>query len=409
MRGARNCRDPPPPADSAPAGPGLLPAAGRSSMGSAGASGPRRREGSDPRRGLGPDRQRGGAAELGTEGALGTDRQGGGAGLGTEGALAPRQIKGRAKIHLPAGEEAGRNATFSGSSPESYLRSPLTRLILPTLYSMVLLVGLPANALAFWVLATKTKKCTSTLFLLNLAGADLLFTLLLPFKISYHLLGNNWLLGDYACRALVTLFYGNMYGSILFLTCISLDRYISLVHPFRWRGSRHIWQAAGVCVGVWLAVGLGLSPLLRYPHSQHVPELNITTCHDILEPDTERELAYYFPALVVLGFAMPFVLITFSYGWVLWRLLRRGRHYGHVVRLLVLVLLIFALCFTPSNVLLFCHYLQPQPEWHNRTYTWRGACPAAKGLHLPCLLSFQLRGVTQHVTAGFTLGAESGS
>ncbi|KAM9129515.1 proteinase-activated receptor 4-like isoform 1-T1 [Pangshura tecta] len=283
---------------------------------------------------------------------------------------APRQIKGRAMIRLPAGEEAGRNGAFSSSSLESYLRSPLTWLILPTLYSIVLLVGLPANALAFWVLATKTKKCTSTLFLLNLAGADLLFTLLLPFKISYHLLGNNWLLGDYACRALVTLFYGNMYSSILFLTCISLDRYISLVHPFLWRGSWHVWQAAGVCVGVWLAVGLGLSPLLRYHHSQHVPELNITTCHDILEPDTERELAYYFPALVVLGFAMPFVLITFSYGWVLCRLLRRGRHYGHVVRLLVLVLLVFALCFTPSNVLLFFHYLQPQPEWHNRTYNW---------------------------------------
>ncbi|XP_053894174.1 proteinase-activated receptor 4-like [Malaclemys terrapin pileata] len=283
---------------------------------------------------------------------------------------APSQIKGRAMIRLPASEEAGRNTTFSGSWLKSYLCSPVTTLLIPTLYSTVLLVGLPANALAFWVLATKTKKCASTLFLLNLAGADLIFTFLLPFKISYHLLGNDWLLGDYACRALVTLFYGNMYGSILFLTCISLDRYISLVHPFLWRGSRHVWQAAGVCVGVWLAVGLGLSPLLRYRHSQHVPELNITTCHDILEPDTERELAYYFPALVVLGFAAPFVLITISYGSVLRRLLHKGRHYGHVVRLLALVLLVFTLCFTPSNVLLFFHYLQPQPEWHNLTYSW---------------------------------------
>ncbi|XP_038270809.1 proteinase-activated receptor 3-like isoform X1 [Dermochelys coriacea] len=283
---------------------------------------------------------------------------------------APRQTKGRAMIRISTCEEAGRNTTFSSSWLESHLRSPVTTLLLPMLYSTVLLIGLPANALAFWVLATKTKKCSSTVFMLNLAGADLLFALLLPFKISYHLLGNNWLFGDYACCALVTLFYGNMYGSILFLTCISVDRYISLVHPFLWRGSSHVWQAVGVCVGVWLAVGLGLSPLLRYYHSQHVPELNITTCHDILELDTERELAYYFPALVVLGFAAPFILITFSYTWVLGWLLLKRRHYGHVVRLLTLVLLVFALCFTPSNVLLFFHYLQPQPEWHNRTYTW---------------------------------------
>lgn len=267
-------------------------------------------------------------------------------------------------------KEAGRNFTFSDSWLKYHLHSPLTTWLLPALYSTVLLIGLPANALAFWVLAAKTKRCASTLFLLNLAGADLLFSLLLPFKISYHLLGNNWLFGDYACRALVTLFYGNMYSSILFLACISLDRYISLMHPFMRNGSRHVRQAVGICVGVWLAVGLGMSPLLSFPHSHHVPELNITTCHDILEPDTERDLAYYFLALVVLGFAVPFALITFSYSWVLVRLFLKGQRYGHVVRLLGLVLLVFTLCFTPSNVLLFFHYLQPQSEWHNRTYTW---------------------------------------
>ncbi|XP_019390368.1 PREDICTED: proteinase-activated receptor 3-like [Crocodylus porosus] len=280
-----------------------------------------------------------------------------------------RVTKGRALTRISNCEETGRNFTCRCASPEDHLNGTVTTCLLPILYTLVLLVGLPANAMAFWVLATKTKKCASTLFLLNLAGADLLFVLLLPFKISYHLLGNNWLFGEYACRALVTLFYGNMYSSILFLTCISLDRYVSLVHPFIWRGSERVCGTVGICIGVWLAIGLGMSPLLLIRHSQHIPQLNITTCHDFLEQSTETKyLAYYFPMLVVLGFALPFVIIVFSYGCVLAHLLATRGRYGHVVRVLVLVLLVFALCFTPSNVLLFCHYLQGISLSRNDTY-----------------------------------------
>uniref|UniRef100_A0A8D0L1Z2 G-protein coupled receptors family 1 profile domain-containing protein n=1 Tax=Sphenodon punctatus TaxID=8508 RepID=A0A8D0L1Z2_SPHPU len=282
-----------------------------------------------------------------------------------------KKSKGRALIRLPACGEAATNATCSRRPLASQLKSSVTTLLLPGLYSVVLVVGLPANALALWVLATKTKKYASTLFLLNLAGADLLFILVLPFKILYHRRGSDWPFGEPACRALVALFYGNMYSSILFLTCISLDRYVSLVHPFAWRGSWHLSSAAGVCMGVWMAVVLGVTPLLLIPQSMHLPELNITTCHDVLDVDIENGyLAYYFPFLSILGFAIPLLLITCSYAGVLAQLFSKGGHYGRVVRILALVLLVFVVCFAPSNALLFIQYLQPQPECHNQFYVW---------------------------------------
>ncbi|XP_075756128.1 proteinase-activated receptor 4-like [Pelodiscus sinensis] len=276
--------------------------------------------------------------------------------------------KGRAMVRPCEGP--GGNVTLAGSWLEWHLRSPVSTRLLPALYGAVLLLGLPANALAFGVLAATPRKCASTLFLLNLAGADLLLGLLLPFRIAYHLLGNDWRLGEAACRALLGLFYGNMYGSVLLLTCIGLDRYLALVHPFLWRGSRHLRPAAGLCGGLWLAVALGLSPLLRHPHTQHLPELNLTTCQDVLERQAERQLAAYFCALVGLGFAAPFLLLACAYGRVLGRLLLQGRRHARVVRLLALVLLAFALCFTPSNVLLLLHALQPPGEAHNRSYSW---------------------------------------
>ncbi|KFO70462.1 Proteinase-activated receptor 2, partial [Cuculus canorus] len=196
---------------------------------------------------------------------------------------------------------------------------------------------------------------------------------------SYHLLGNHWLFGEYLCRTMVAFFYGNMYSSILFLTCIGLERYISVVHPFLWKGSSWMWCKVGVCVGIWLVVGLFMSPLLFHPQTSYVSSLNITTCHDVLVSrkddlgrgkDEHMFFAYYFLTLVGLGFGLPFVLMTISYSCILVRLLAKGRRYGQVVRVMALVLLAFILCFTPSNVLLFIHYLMEATGCNNLTYIW---------------------------------------
>ncbi|NXT58453.1 PAR2 protein, partial [Pluvianellus socialis] len=185
---------------------------------------------------------------------------------------------------------------------------------------------------------------------------------------SYHLLGNNWLFGDYLCRTMVAAFYGNMYCSILFLTCIGLERYISVVHPFRWKGSSWMWGKAGVCVGIWLVVGLGMSPLLLHPQTRHISSLNITTCHDFSEKD--NPFNYYFLSLVAVGFGLPFVLMTISYSCILVRLLAKGSHHRQLVCVLALVLLVFILCFTPSNVLLFIHYM-PEATGCEKNSTYR--------------------------------------
>ncbi|KFO89624.1 Proteinase-activated receptor 2, partial [Buceros rhinoceros silvestris] len=191
---------------------------------------------------------------------------------------------------------------------------------------------------------------------------------------SYHLLGNHWLFGEYLCRTMVALFYGNMYGSILFLTCISLERYISVVHPFLWKGSSWTWGKAGICMGIWLMVGLGMMPLLSHTQTRHISSLNITTlnittCHDFPEENDRKALVKYFLFLVGLGFGLPFVLVTISYSCILARLLAQRRHYGQVVRVLVLVLVVFILCFTPSNVLLFIHcMLEAKGCENNITY-----------------------------------------
>ena len=74
-----------------------------------------------------------------------------------------------------------------------------TRLV-PALYGLALAVGLPANSLALWVLATQVPRLPSTMLLMNLAAADLLLALALPPRIAYHLRGQRRPDGEAPCR-----------------------------------------------------------------------------------------------------------------------------------------------------------------------------------------------------------------
>ncbi|MGH0117156.1 UNVERIFIED_CONTAM: hypothetical protein FKN15_029569 [Acipenser sinensis] len=107
-------------------------------------------------------------------------------------------------------------------------------ILLPVVYSVVCCLGLMENLFYLWNLLTK--KYTTVYqnpFMVSLAAMDLLFALSLPLLIVYHAKGNDWLFGEVLCKISMSLYLSNIYGSPLILTCISLERYISVVHPVR--------------------------------------------------------------------------------------------------------------------------------------------------------------------------------
>ncbi|XP_053572158.1 proteinase-activated receptor 3-like [Bombina bombina] len=263
------------------------------------------------------------------------------------------------------------NSTIAEKDVKANLLSPITTIVVPAIYSAVFLFGLPANGIAFWVLAFKIKKKPSTFLLLNLAICDLLFMLALPFKITYHLLGNNWIFGEALCRVATGFFYGNMYCSVLFLLGISIDRYMALVHPFAAKGFRRWRICIIISVGFWLVAGAGMIPFFFVPQTKTFEDPRIITCHEVWAACHGYEwYTSYFLGLVILGFAIPLIIISFCYLSILIALLRKKESHKHVIRLLIMVFLNFILCFTPSNVLLLLHYLENNWEGHNKLYLW---------------------------------------
>ncbi|XP_074473271.1 proteinase-activated receptor 1-like [Sebastes fasciatus] len=248
-----------------------------------------------------------------------------------------------------------------------FLKSPMSTILMPSFYTLVCLISIPINICAVLAFVRRIRpKKPAAIYMLNLACADLVFAALLPFKIAYHFGGNNWIFGEVMCRVVTAAFYWNMYCSVLLIACISVDRLLAVVYPIdslSWRKPRN---ATIACLAMWIISFAGSVPLVLSDQTVHLSQLDITTCHDVQYAD---ELIwhhrFYFITLCCALFFLPLLVIVVSYARVIWALSRlsrsvpgRSRRRTRAVVMVLTVLVMFVLCFTPTNCLLLAHYLQ---------------------------------------------------
>ncbi|XP_022063901.1 coagulation factor II (thrombin) receptor-like 1, tandem duplicate 2 [Acanthochromis polyacanthus] len=275
--------------------------------------------------------------------------------------------KGRGFAAFEDPEDSGRYIV--DQAPSDALKSRLTTVFYPIIYIIVFVVGLPANGMAIWVFLFRTKKKhPSSIYMANLALVDLLFVIWMPLKIDYHFNGNNWSYGEPLCKVLVSFFYGNMYCSVLFIACLSVQRYWVVAHPLS-QQKKNNKLATVVCVGIWVFIWLTTIPLYLYDHTAKLKDPNVTTCHDVniiknpINPFASIQLPYYyfiFMAMVV--FLVPCVVIIVAYVLLLRALgntmesSSASKNRRKAVVLIVVVLVTFVVCFIPSNIMLVLHY-----------------------------------------------------
>ncbi|XP_016108486.1 proteinase-activated receptor 4-like isoform X2 [Sinocyclocheilus grahami] len=249
---------------------------------------------------------------------------------------------------------------INGTLPDEYkeqIQSYSFTIVVPLVCLVAFFIGLPSNLLALWVLLFRTKKLPSTILLINLTICDLLLLLVLPFRIVYHFLGNNWTFGEPFCRVVIGLLYGNMYGSVVCLALIAMDRYIALVHPFGAKMLRSNKNSVCMSVLVWIVVLAAVVPLLASQQSYKIIDSPLTTCHDALPIEKqEKYFLRYFAILFSICFLLPLLVVLFCYSAVLRTLMAEGQRFAHAIRVTVLMLMVFVVCLLPSNILLLLHY-----------------------------------------------------
>ncbi|XP_037120978.1 proteinase-activated receptor 3 isoform X2 [Syngnathus acus] len=246
------------------------------------------------------------------------------------------------------------------NSSGGYLNSPLSTKILPAVYMLVVVVGVPANVAILSALATKVRVVSSAILYSSLAASNLLLLGSLFFKAHYHLHGNHWVLGEAACRAVTACFYGNLCCSAHTLACISVQRYLAVVHPFTYKRLPKRFYAALTAATVWGVFAVAVLPHLLVQQSFRIPELGRITCHDVLPLDVGSHVFFlhYNLFLTLAGLLGPLVVTVLCYGQIMCELQRSHLDWAAYMKASSLVFAIFLVCFTPAGVVHFLHYVQ---------------------------------------------------
>ncbi|XP_078060964.1 cysteinyl leukotriene receptor 1-like isoform X1 [Mustelus asterias] len=239
-------------------------------------------------------------------------------------------------------------------------------LVYSTVYSFVFVVGFLSNILALFVFHRIAKsRNASTVYLMNLAVADLLFVLSLPLRIVYYLRGGDWPFRDFLCRISTYTFYVSMYCSIFFLTCLSISRYLAMAHYAKHQRMFTFRRCIIACIGIWLFVCVSAAPFLLAGSRRS--EGKIKCFEPMLVVSWSRIAKMNYFALTV-GFLAPFAIILVCYSLMIKHLMQRGwqtRRVKRDVAMIVLVLGVFFLCFLPYHIqrTVHLHFL----VFHHRT------------------------------------------
>lgn len=183
--------------------------------------------------------------------------------------------------------------------------------ILSVFYAVVFLLGLAANVPAVWVNLQSDRKCYEThLYIVNLAAADLCVVATLPVWTISLLQGGRWPFGETVCKFTHLVFSVNLFSSIFFLMCMSVDRYLSLTPSAAGDSCKKLVRQL-ICVLVWLLALVASAPdtyFLRVVKSWHHDG---AVCRPVYPPDNpQRWMVGVQLSFIVLGFVIPSSIIT---------------------------------------------------------------------------------------------------
>ncbi|XP_017275189.1 type-2 angiotensin II receptor [Kryptolebias marmoratus] len=206
------------------------------------------------------------------------------------------------------------NGSLDPTSPPctDWTPVPFTTVI-PTVYGIICVVGTLANALAVFVLVcgSKTGRTVADIFMLNLCVSDLLFLLSLPLWAVYYSRSYSWPFGRAACKICGALLHLNLYASIFFITSMSVDRYLAIVHPLRSLSARNPKLACLTCIMVWFLACVCTAPTFALRDTIQLEGLEVEVC-GILCPSQSCFLALAWMK-ILLGFLLPLFAISYCY------------------------------------------------------------------------------------------------
>uniref|UniRef100_A0A3P9IVF5 G-protein coupled receptors family 1 profile domain-containing protein n=1 Tax=Oryzias latipes TaxID=8090 RepID=A0A3P9IVF5_ORYLA len=231
----------------------------------------------------------------------------------------------------------------------------------------VFMFGMTGNTLAIYVVLRYAKmKTVTNIYILNLAVADELYIIGLPFLTTQNVL-SYWPFGSFLCRIVMTADSMNQFTSIFCLTVMSMDRYLAVVHPIRSTKWRHPRVAKLVSAAMWAVSFVVVLPVVIFSDVQDT----FNSCNMIWpEPKDVWSTAFIIYTSTV-GFFGPLVIICLCYLLIIVKVKSSGARVGFakrrrserkVTRMVVVIVVVFVLCWLPFFIINMVNLVVIIPE-----------------------------------------------
>ncbi|KPP67529.1 somatostatin receptor type 5-like [Scleropages formosus] len=267
--------------------------------------------------------------------------------------------------------------------------------LIPLIYITVCVIGLGGNTLVIHIVLhySKTESVTN-IYILNLAIADELFMLGLPFLAVQNAL-LTWPFGSIMCRLVMTVDGINQFTSIFCLTMMSIDRYLAVVHPIRSSKWRKPQVAKAVNLTVWVVSFIVVLPVVIF--ADVVKDGG--TCNIIWPEPAEIWKATFIIYTSTIGFFGPLLVITLCYLLIVVKVrsagkkvratsTKRKKSERKVTRMVIIVVAVFVLCWLPFYALNIVNLLVVLPGEFRGLYYFVVVLSYANSCANPILYGF---------------------
>ncbi|XP_026135210.1 C-C chemokine receptor type 4-like [Carassius auratus] len=224
--------------------------------------------------------------------------------------------------------------------------------ILPTFYYIIFLLSLVGNGLVLCIIYKYEKLSTVTnIFLLNLVISDLIFASSLPFWAVYH--KSEWIFGRGLCKLVGSCYSIGFNSSILFLTLMTFDRYLAVVHAITAARKRRSLYAFVSSTVVWV---LSILASIKDVVFHDVMKIENSLLCEMTGYNqsflTKWELTGYYQQFF-LFFLVPLFIVLYCYIHITIKILStRMSEKCRAVKLIFVIIFTFFICWTPYNVVI---------------------------------------------------------
>ncbi|XP_070808206.1 G-protein coupled receptor 83 [Pituophis catenifer annectens] len=253
----------------------------------------------------------------------------------------------------------------SGTGYKEESQSQTVKALLMVAYSAIICISLFGNVVVCHVVVKNKRMHSATgLFIVNLAAADILITLLnMPFTLV-RFVSSTWVFGKLMCHISRFVQYCSIHVSALTFAAIALDRHQAIMHPFKPRMSL---VKGGLCIlAIWVMASCFSLPYAIHQNLVRLPYGNRTirmACLSSFPPPTALYWKYLDMATFVLLYLLPLAVTSVTYISVAKKLWMRNaigdvtmdQYYAQqrkkkmTLRMLMVVVMVFGVCWFPLN------------------------------------------------------------